>query len=139
MNQRDILRNPRHRVAPPAIIAFDQALSGVQIECGQLLIAIRQLDCEDAEIAAGDAVASYLVAQAALRRLEARPTEPAEDLRSASLALGDARQALEQLFDRASEQIAQDSLHWLLRQLRLTLAISNDEPPPLETGDTTSR
>jgi hypothetical protein len=115
--------------APPKTPSFEDALTGLQIECGQLTTALRQGQREDAKIAAREAVRLYLVAKAALRRLEACPSKTAEDLCTSSLKLSDARKALEQRFEQALEQIGDPSLHWLLRQLSLSLALANGEPP----------
>ena len=139
MNEQDTSRIRKQTIAPPTTSAFEDALIGVQIECGQLLNALRLCECEDAETAAVYAVASYLVAKVALRRLEMCSTEAAEDLRSANLALADARKALEQLFERASEQIDETSLHWLLRQLSFTIALANGEPLPKDPVDGSPR
>ncbi len=113
--------------------ALYRALADIQIECNQLGAAIRQHDCEDAEIAAGDAFASWLVAAAALRRLDVRARQTGEDVRIARLALRAAHYVLDQLFRRALEQTEAPSLRRLLRRLRLGLAIAITEPPALDT------
>src|SRR5437899_1011469 len=133
MNEGETPKKSEPSAAGNSLAAFHYALIGVQIESGQLVTAIRLRDCEDVQIAAGDAVASYLAAKAALRRVELRSTgsgEAGEHLRTANLALGACRRVLEDLFERASVQIAEPSLHSLLRQLRTSLALASDEPPP---------
>ena len=121
------------------IAIFYQALTSAHIECDQLAHAIGQQDWENAKIAAEDAVASFLVAKAALRRLEPCSTEPGDAVRVANIGLFVARRVLGGVFERAMQQRSAQPLHPLLRQLMVSLAIASGEPSPDDPSDTGSQ
>jgi hypothetical protein len=133
MNGDHTQKEPPQAVKPQPLAVFYRALTDVQIECALLVTAIRHHDPESARIAAEDAVSSYLVAMAALRRLESRTTED-DEVRAARLAFKEARTMLDSVFERALAQIATQSLHRLLQQLSLSLLIANDECPSGNIG-----
>lgn len=134
MNDDDTRKVSAQAIEPQPVDTLYHALTGVQIECAQLVTAIRQRDWEDAQIAAEDAVASYLAAKAACRRLELRSPDAIEAMRAISLALATAWRMVDGVFEHLTRQVAAQPLHKLLRQLRLSLAIANDESPPIDTG-----
>jgi hypothetical protein len=116
------------------LFEFYDALTGMQIECAQLSTSIRRGDSEGARICAEDAVSLYFAAKDALRCLEPGRMQAAKDVRIATLALSHARAVLQNVFDRAAQQIATPLMHRLLRRLRRDLALANGEPPPMDIG-----
>jgi hypothetical protein len=118
--------------------AFHRALDSTMFACERLGAAIRLRDLEGAKSAASDAVESWLTLRRALRRLEFTVVDTGQCLQTARFATKAYRRALGDLLDRAHAQLAAPSLHQLLAQLRLSLAIANDEcarPASKESAD----
>ena len=107
--------------------AFHRALGSTMFACEHLGAAIRIRDAEAAERAAADAVESWLTMRRVLRKLELDAMEAGPRLQTAKATAGVCRRALGDLLDRAQVQLVAPSLHQLLAQLRLSLAIANGE------------
>jgi hypothetical protein len=107
--------------------AFHRTLGSTMVACDQLGGAIRGREVAGAERAATDAVESWLAMRRALRKLELDVVDRGPRLQTARSATRAYRRALGDLLDRAQAQLAAPSLHQLLVQLRLSLAIANDE------------
>jgi hypothetical protein len=116
----------RSRYAGP-FDAFHRALGSTVVACDQLGAAIRRRDVADAERASSDAVDSWLTMRRALRKLELDAVDTGQRLQAARFATRANRRALGDLLDRAQAQLGAPELHQLLAQLRLSLAIANDE------------
>lgn len=134
MDDDDTQKQTANEEHPEPIDAFNRALAGVQAERDQLDAAIREHDSEDAEIAAGDAVASWLSACAACRRIASNGRDGRLQVVPARLTLRATHHALLDQFQRAKTQIASPRLHQLLEQYRHSLAIAGGEPLPNDTS-----
>jgi hypothetical protein len=98
------------------------------LACMYLGDAIHNRDVEGVQRAASDAAEAWLAMRAMLRRRElaaAIAGDPGLALARSATCMY--RRTMADLFDRAQEQIGAASLHPLLAQLRLNLAIANDE------------
>lgn len=107
--------------------AFHRTLGSTMVACDQLGEALRSRDVAGAERAASDAVESWLAMRRALRRLELDAVDRGPRLQAARSATRAYRRALGDLLDRAQAQLDALSLHLILVQLRLSMAIANDE------------
>jgi hypothetical protein len=107
--------------------AFHRALGSTMVAFDQLGASIRCRDVAGAERAASDAVESWLTMRRAVRKLELDAVDNGQRLQAARSATRANRRALGDLLDRAQAQLGVASLHQLLAQLRLSLAIANDE------------
>lgn len=107
--------------------AFHRAMGSTMVTCNQLDAAIKVRDVAGTERAASDAVESWLAMRRALRGLELDAVDTGQRLQAARSATRTNRCALGELLDRAQAQLTAPSLHQLLAQLRLSLAIANDE------------
>jgi hypothetical protein len=95
--------------------------------CEDLGAALRARNAQEAERAARDAVESWLTMHRALRTLELAAIDRGQHWQTARSTIRAYRRALGDLLDRAHVQLAVSSLHQSLAQLRLSLAIANDE------------
>lgn len=107
--------------------AFYRTLGSTMVACNQLGEAIRGHDVAVTERAATDAVESWLAMRRALRKLELDRVDRGPRLQTARSTTRTYRRTLGDLLDRAQAQLDAPSLHQLLVQLRLSLAIANDE------------
>lgn len=107
--------------------AFHRTLGSTMVACDQLGGAIRGREVASTERAATDAVESWLAMRRVLRKLELDMVDRGPRLQTARSATRAYRRALGDLLDRAQAQLDAPSLHQLLVQLRLSLAIANDE------------
>ena len=97
------------------------------VACNHLGGTIRGQDVAGTERAAIDAVESWLAMRRALRKRELDGVDRGPRLQTARSATRAYRRTLADLLDRAQAQLDVTSLHQRLVQLRLSLAIANDE------------
>ncbi|MGH9883961.1 MAG: hypothetical protein ACREBE_00415 [bacterium] len=129
---------PRKRGPPDPFDPFHRAMGSTMFACEALGAALRTGDAQGVERAADDAVESWLAMRRALRHIELDAVDTGQRLQTARFASRAYRRALGDLLDRAQAQLAASSLHQLVAQLRLSLAIANDEcscPPGNERMD----
>ena len=112
---------------PDPFEVLHNALFDVLLEREQLSMAVKQQDAEDAVISANEAARAWLSARAALQRIKAREMAAFAQTRHAERAIHASHAALVDQLDRALMQIAAPSLHRMLKQLKLSLLVANDE------------
>ena len=112
---------------PDRFDAFHRAMGSTMFACEDLGAALRERDVRAAEHAVRVAVEAWLKMRRALRTLELDAIDQGLRLQTAKSATRAYRRALGDLLDRAEAQLGAVSLHQLVAQLRLSLAIANDE------------
>ena len=121
----DTLDQPTHPEYPESFDALRRALTLTRIKCTRVELAIGQRNLPDIEIAAEDAVCFWLATRSILQRFLSPGTYHNMYVQAARAGLLEAHRALDEMFERACAQFAKPSLHRLLDDLSVSLAVAN--------------
>jgi hypothetical protein len=100
-------------------------LAKIQMDCDQLMFAIRRHDWTDAAFSAEEAVASYIAARATLQRIGDHMTEDLANAKAASASLRAAYNGLLQRFGRTAAEVNAPTLVRVLNRLGIVLVLAN--------------